>query len=74
MSNSKAQKIVNEVQDRLGVSLVSYQNSDLEFLKERLEAFLDLEVDTEELTDPEDIYFEGSGDEEEEALEYDCHE
>jgi hypothetical protein len=38
----------------LGFSLVSYQNTDLEFLKTKLDAFLKLEIDTEELEEPDD--------------------
>jgi hypothetical protein len=54
MSVKKAQGIVNEVEDRLGVSLVSYQNNEIEWLKSQLEEFLDLEIETDELSDPED--------------------
>ena len=55
MSIKKAQNIVNQVQDRLGISMVAYQNSELEWLKNQLEKFLDLEVETEELSDPDDL-------------------
>jgi hypothetical protein len=54
MSIKKAQKIVNEVDHELGISLVAYQNNDLEFLKKKLEDFLELEIETEELQDADD--------------------
>lgn len=59
MSIKKAQNIVNQVEDRLGISLVSYENHDLEWLKDKLESFLELEIATDELSDPQDEYFEG---------------
>jgi len=52
MSVKKAQSIVNEVEDRLGITLVSFQNSEIEWLKAQLEDFLDLEIETDELEDP----------------------
>jgi len=55
MSVKKAQSIVNEVEDRLGITLVSFQNSEIEWLKAQLEEFLDLEIETDELEDPEDL-------------------
>ena len=54
MSVKKAQSIVNEVEDRLGITLVSFQNSEIEWLKAQLEEFLDLEIETDELEDPAD--------------------
>jgi len=58
MSNTKkAQKIVNEVDQELGIALVAYQNSELEFLRDKLEKFLDLGVDTEDLHDADDEDF-----------------
>ena len=54
MSIKKAQAIVDEVYEATGVSLVSYQLSDLNFLKEKLEDFIELEIETEDLDDPED--------------------
>ena len=54
MSVKKAQSIVNEVETRLGITLVTYQNSELEWFKSQLEEFLDLEIETDELSDPED--------------------
>ena len=54
MSVKKAQGIVNEVDNRLGITLVSYQNNEIEWLKSQLEEFLDLEIETDELSDPED--------------------
>lgn len=67
MSVKKAQGIVNRVEDRLGITLVAYENSELEWLKDQLEEFLDLEVSTDELSDPEDVDYEGEDDEEEEV-------
>ena len=58
MSVKKAQNIVNEVEDRMGIALVSFQNNELEWLKDRLEKFLDLEIETDELSDPEDLEFD----------------
>ena len=58
MSVKKAQSIVNEVQTRMGITLVAYQRNELEWLIKQLEAFLDLEIETDELSDPEDLEFE----------------
>jgi hypothetical protein len=66
MSVKKAQAIVNEVQDRLGFSLVSCQTNELEWLKDKLETFLDLEIETDELSDPDD--FAGLEDDEDSLL------
>jgi len=49
-----AQKIVNRVHDRMSMSLVTYQRDELAWLKDQLENFLDTEVETEELSDPDD--------------------
>lgn len=54
MSVNKAQRIVNEINERMGISLVSYQNHELHWLKSQIDDFLDLEIETEELQDPED--------------------
>lgn len=54
MSVKKAQKIVNEIEDRLGITMTAYNNSELEWLKSELENFLDLEIETDELSDPDD--------------------
>jgi hypothetical protein len=59
MSVKKAQKIVNDVDSELGINFAGYQNSDLEFLKKKLEEFLDLEIDTEELEDAQEFAFNG---------------
>ena len=53
MSLKKAQDIANELDRELGFSLTSYQNQDLAFLKTKLEAFLELDIDTEELEEPD---------------------
>jgi hypothetical protein len=54
MSVNKAQEIANVLDRNLGFSLTSYTNSDIEFLKTKLEEFLELEVETEELEEPDD--------------------
>lgn len=54
MSLKKAQTIANVLDRDLGFSLASYQNTDLEFLKTKIEEFLALEVDTEDLEEPDD--------------------
>ena len=64
MSVKKAQKIVNEVEVRLGLTLTAYQNNEIEWLKDQLEEFLDLEIETDELSDPEDCIEDNLDDEE----------
>jgi hypothetical protein len=54
MSLNKAQRIVNQLYERYGIDMVAYQTDELSHLKEQLEEFLDLEVDTDELAAPED--------------------
>jgi hypothetical protein len=56
MSVKKAQEIANVLDRDLGFPLVAYQNNDLEFLKAKLEEFLDLEIETEELEEPDDLF------------------
>ncbi len=56
-NQKKAQKIVNEVDAELGIALVAYQNSELEYLRDQLNKFLDLDVDTEDLHDADDDDF-----------------
>jgi hypothetical protein len=58
MSLKKAQNIANQVQDRLGISLTSLQNNEVEWLKNQLDTFLDLEIETDELSDPDDLGLE----------------
>lgn len=55
-NHKKAQHIVNEVDYKLNLSLVGYENSELELLKNKLQEFLDLEVSTDELVDAEEAY------------------
>jgi len=50
----KAQKIVNQVDGELGIALVAYTNSELEYLRNQLNKFLDLEVETDDLHDADD--------------------
>ena len=64
MSIKKAQEIVNAVDTELGISLVSYQNNNLEFLRDKLDAFLALNVETDELSDPGDLEEELDAEEE----------
>ena len=57
MSNinlKKAQKIVNEVDGELGISLVAYEISELEFLRSKIDALLDLGVEMDDLHDADD--------------------
>jgi hypothetical protein len=68
MSVKKAQEIANVLDRDLGFSLTSYQNNDLEFLKAKLEEFLDLEIETEELQDPDDL--EPDWDAEDESFDF----
>ena len=56
MSLKKAQEIANVLDRELGFSLTAYQVADLEFLKTKLETFLALEVDTEDLEEPDDSF------------------
>jgi len=53
----KAQRIVNEVDAELGIALVAYQNSELEFLRDKLVKFLNLDVSTDDLHDADDSDF-----------------
>jgi hypothetical protein len=50
MSITTAQHIVDQVYTELGVDLAAYQNHDLQWLKDQLETFLELDVETEELS------------------------
>ena len=54
MSFKKAQGIVNELYYKYGVDILAYQNNEISDLKNSLEEFIDLEVDTDELVPPED--------------------
>lgn len=67
MSTKKAQSIANQIADRIGLSLVAFTNDELEWLNHELEEFLDLEVDTGELADPEDQEFSLDGDSEDDG-------
>jgi hypothetical protein len=61
MSVSKAQKIANMLDAEYGFNMVAYQRSELEFMKNKLEEFLDLEVETEELEDTSDLSDDDDG-------------
>jgi hypothetical protein len=50
----KAQDIANMLEEELGFFLASYQMSDLELLRDKLDEFLQLGVETEDLEDPDD--------------------
>jgi hypothetical protein len=54
MSIKKAQKIVNELEEKFGFLTLSYQNSELEVIKDLLDKFLELDIETEDLDDPEE--------------------
>jgi hypothetical protein len=54
MSKKKAQTVVNKFYDEFGVSLVAYQLGELNHMKELLDEFLEQEVETEDLADPDD--------------------
>lgn len=54
MSIKKAQKIVKDVYEELDINLVAFQVSNLQFLKDKLEDFLEQEVETEDLADPDE--------------------
>ena len=54
MSIKKAQSIANQLYARYGLDLVAYQNDEITQLKDQLEEFVELEVDTDELEVPED--------------------
>jgi hypothetical protein len=71
-SVKKAQKIANQLDEELGFSLTSYQRNDLDFLRNKLEEFLDLEVETEELSDPEELASDDGLDLDEHDMEEDC--
>lgn len=74
MSLKKAQTIANILEEELGFALTAYENSDLEFLKEKLEEFLALEIRTEELEDPEFMLLEDGVEFAPEAAAYDPEE
>jgi len=53
MSLKKAQNIANHIEAELGICIAAYQITELEFLKSKLEEFLDLDIPTEELEESE---------------------
>lgn len=55
MSVKKAQGIANRIQDRMAFNVTAYSLTDIEWLKEQLELFVDTEVEPEELTDPDEF-------------------
>jgi len=71
MSLKKAQKIVNELDDKFGINALGYQNSELEIIKDMLDNFLELGVETEDLQEPEDceLDIDDTEDEEDETEE-----
>ena len=66
---NKAQRIVNEVDSKLGITLVAYENSELEFLKKKLTQFLALGVSTDDLVDADESDLSETDEEEEEFTE-----
>lgn len=71
MSIKKAQKIANLIESELSINLTSFTNQELELLKSRLEEFLELEVETDELSDPEDDLSFDEDDADEESYDED---
>jgi hypothetical protein len=73
-SIKKAQKIANMLEEEFGFFMVQYTNNDLETLKNKLDEFLLLDVDTEDLEDPEDADAEDelNFDDSEEESKEDC--
>jgi hypothetical protein len=61
---NKAQRIVNEVDQELGITLVAYENSELEFLRKKLTQFLALGVPTDDLVDADESDLSDMDDEE----------
>ena len=53
----KAQRIVNEIDNELGISLVAYEVAELELLRDKVTALLELEVDVDLLHDADDDDF-----------------
>jgi hypothetical protein len=50
----KAQKIVNEVDERLGLALVAYSNEELVYLRDMLDQLLQTGIEMDELVDAEE--------------------
>lgn len=50
----KAQKIVNEVDERLGLALVAYSNEELMYLRDMLDQLLQTGIEMDELVDAEE--------------------
>ena len=55
MSVKRAQTIANELYTRYGVDITNLQNEDISDFRDKLEEFVELEVDTAELSTPDDI-------------------
>lgn len=53
----KAQKIVNDIDSELGISLVAYEVAELELLRDKITDLLELEVDVDLLHDADDDDF-----------------
>ena len=64
MSVKKAQKIANEIYEEFGLSLANMVLSDLESLKEKIDLFLSLNVETDEICDPDDVLLDDSEEDE----------
>lgn len=53
-AHRKAQKIVNEVDEKLGLALVAYSNEELSYLRDMLDQLLQTGIEMDELVDPEE--------------------
>ena len=53
-AHRKAQKIVNEVDEKLGLALVAYSNEELTYLRDMLDELLQTGIEMDELVDPEE--------------------
>lgn len=71
MSFKKAQTIVNQVEDKLGIVLTSYEHSELVYLRNQLNKFLELEVAPEDLDDPSESDLDDDVQEHDEYEDYD---
>lgn len=69
MSFKKAQGIVNELYHKYGIDILAYQNDEISDLKNSLEEFVELGVDTDELVPPDDCELDLDDLDEEEETE-----
>jgi len=52
MQLKKAQKIADKIEAEIGIDISAYKRADLVVLNHQLERFLDLNIETEELSEP----------------------